>query len=202
MDLTRRRLRWGAAAAGVAFVALAVSVSVHPGPLPGERRILIELHDVAGAEYEAALVRLADLTDPLPLAVLAAALVVVLAVRRNWRDLGYGAVVVGVVWAFNPVLKQVFARSRPDLWPAPMELSEYTFPSGHAANTAALAAAAILIAWSTRYPISAVVAGVGLVLVVGLSQLALGVHYPSDILAGWLWATGWAALVWSFRVGD
>jgi membrane-associated phospholipid phosphatase len=82
-----------------------------------------------------------------------------------------------------------------------MELSEYTFPSGHAANTAALAAAAILIAWSTRLRIAAVVAGVGFVLVVGLSQLALGVHYPSDIVAGWLWATAWAAFVWSFRVG-
>ncbi len=111
-------------------------------------------------------------------------------------------VVVGVVWAFNPVLKQVVARSRPDLWPAPTELSEYTFPSGHAANTAALAAAAILIAWSTRYRTSAPVAGVVFVLVVGLSQLALGVHYPSDIIAGWLWAGAWAALVWSFRVGE
>ena len=83
-----------------------------------------------------------------------------------------------------------------------MELSEYTFPSGHAANTAALAAAAILIAWPTRYRTSAAIAGVGLVLVVGLSQLALGVHYPSDIVAGWLWAAAWAAFVWSFRVGD
>jgi undecaprenyl-diphosphatase len=201
VDLTRRGLRWGAGTAGVAFVALAVWVSARPGPLPGERRTLVELHDV-GAEHEDALVRLADLTDLLPLAVLAAALAVGLAVRRRWRDLGYGAAVVAVVWAANPVLKALIARSRPDLWSAPMELSEYTFPSGHAANTAALAAAAILVAWSTRYRTAAVVAGVGLVLVIGMDQLALGVHYPSDIVAGWLWATAWATLVWSFRVAD
>ena len=127
-------------------------------------------------------------------------LVVVLAIRRRWRDLGYGVVIVAFVWAVNPVLKELVARSRPDLWPAPMELSEYTFPSGHAANTAALAAATILIAWSTRYRAAACAAGVGLVLVVGLGQLALGVHYPSDIVAGWLWASAWAAFVWSFRL--
>jgi membrane-associated phospholipid phosphatase len=201
VDLTRRGLRWGAGAAGVAFGALAIWVSARPGPLPGERRVLIELHDF-GSEHEAALVRLADLSDLLPLAVLAAVLAVALGVQRRWQDLGYGTVVVAVVWAVNPVLKELVARSRPDLWPAPMELSEYTFPSGHAANTAALAATAILIAWLTPYRAAAVVLGVGLVLVVGLGQLALGVHYPSDIVAGWLWAGAWAALVWSFRVAD
>ena len=121
---------------------------------------------------------------------------------RRWRDLAYGVVIVGVVWAVNPLLKELVARSRPELWPPPMELSQYTVPSGHAANTAALAAAVILIAWTTRLRTVAVVAGVALVLVVGLGQLILGVHYPSDILAGWLWAFAWAAFVWSFRVGD
>ena len=60
----------------------------------------------------------------------------------------------------------------------------------------------ILIAWATRLRIVAVVTGVTLVVVVGLGQLVLGVHYPSDIVAGWLWAFAWAALVWSYRVGD
>ena len=145
---------------------------------------------------------MADLTDPLPLAVVAVVIGLVLVWLRRWRDLAYGVVIVGVVWAVNPLLKELVSRSRPELWPPPMELSEYTFPSGHAANTAALAAAVILIAWTTRLRTVAVVAGVALVLVVGLGQLILGVHYPSDILAGWLWAFAWAAFVWSFRVGD
>ena len=177
-------------------------VSVDSGPLPGERRVLVELHDLDGTSHEDALVRLADLTDPLPLAVVVVAIGLVLAGLRRWRDLAYGAVIVGVVWAVNPALKALVARSRPDLWPAPMELSEHTFPSGHAANTAALAAAVILIAWTTRLRTLAVVGGVALVLVVGFGQLILGVHYPSDILAGWLWAFACAAFVWSFRVDD
>ena len=202
LALTRRGLRLSAGIAGVAFVALAVWVGADSGPLPGERRVLAELHDLGGITHEDALVRLANLTDPLPLAVVAVAIGLVLAGLRRWRDLAYGTVIVGVVWAVNPLLKELVARSRPDLWPPPMELSEHTFPSGHAANTAALAAAVILIAWATRLRIVAVVAGVTLVVIVGLGQLVLGVHYPSDIVAGWLWAFAWATFVWSYRVGD
>ncbi|NIR39637.1 MAG: phosphatase PAP2 family protein, partial [Actinobacteria bacterium] len=39
-------------------------------------------------------------------------------------------------------------------------------------------------------------AGAVVVGLVGFSRLAIGVHYPSDILAGWLWVGAWAALVW------
>ena len=182
-------------------MALAIWVGAESGPLPGERRILVELHDL-GTSHEDALVRLADLTDLLPLAVVAVVLAAVLASRRRWRDLAYATAAVGVVWAVNPVLKELVARSRPDLWPAPMELSEYTFPSGHAANTAALAAAVLLVAWTTRYRAVAAIIGGLVVAVVGLGQLVLGVHYPSDIVAGWLWAAAWAAFAWSFRVDD
>jgi membrane-associated phospholipid phosphatase len=199
--LTRRGLRWGAGAAGAGFVALAIWVSTESGPLPGERRVLVELHDL-GTSHEDALVRLADLTDLLPLALAAVAFAVVLAGLRRWRDLAYASAIVGVVWAVNPLLKELVARSRPDLWPAPMELSEYTFPSGHGANTAALAAAVLLVAWTTRYRAVAAIIGGLVVAVVGLGQLVLGVHYPSDIVAGWLWAAALAAFVWSFRVDD
>jgi undecaprenyl-diphosphatase len=100
-----------------------------------------------------------------------------------------------VVWAVNPVLKELVGRSRPDLWPLPDTVSEYSFPSGHAANTAALAGALLLILHSRRaWVVGLLVAAVGLV---GLSQLVLGRHYPSDLLAGWLWAAGWiSSLAW------
>jgi membrane-associated phospholipid phosphatase len=175
-----------------------VAVAVDGGPLPGDRRVLVEVHDLRGDALEEPLVRLADLTDLGPLALLAGVLGLVLVGMRRWRDLGYGVAVVGVVWTVNPVLKELFERARPELWAAPLEVSAYSFPSGHAADTAALAAAGVLVAWPTRarWPVCSV--GSALVLVVGLGQLALGVHYPSDILAGWLWAGAWAAGVWSF----
>jgi membrane-associated phospholipid phosphatase len=185
-----------AAVFGLAFAALTVAVVEDPGPLPGDRRVLLELHDMVGDSLDDPLVWLADLTDLVPLAVVAALVALGMAWRRQWRALVAGGIVVGVVWALNPVLKDLIERGRPDLWPHPMTVSEYSFPSGHAANTAALAAALAMIAWSSRLRTAAVVAGAVVVLLVALGQLALGLHYPSDILAGWLWAGAWAALVW------
>ena len=73
-------------------------------------------------------------------------------------------------------------------------MSEYSFPSGHAANTAALGVALVVISWDTRWRIPMLVACTLFVALVGASQLVLGVHYPSDILAGWLWAAGFVLL--------
>jgi membrane-associated phospholipid phosphatase len=195
----RHGWRWAAAGGAAGFATLAVPIAIDGGPLPGDERVLVELHDLRGDAWDEPLTRLADLTDLLPLAILAAVLAGGLVWARRWRDLGYGVAVVGVVWVVNPVLKELFARARPDLWPPPMEVSEHSFPSGHAANTAALAAAVVLVTWRTRARLPALVAGSVLVLVVGTDQLALGVHYPSDLLAGWLWAGAWAAAVWAVR---
>jgi membrane-associated phospholipid phosphatase len=96
-----------------------------------------------------------------------------------------------VVWAVNPLLKELVGRSRPDLWPLPPDVSEYSFPSGHAANTAALVGALVLI---LRRRLG-VILGVCVLLVVGWAQLALGRHYPSDVLAGCLWALAWVYLL-------
>jgi undecaprenyl-diphosphatase len=197
--VTRHVSRWAAAGCAVGFAALAAPVGFDGGPLPGDRRVLVELDDLLGDAWTEQLVRLADLTD---LPFLAAAAVVIgigTAWAGRWRDLAYAVVVVGVVWAVNPVLKELFERARPDLWEVPMQVSEHSFPSGHAANTAALAAGLALVTWRTDARWPALVLGSGFVLVVGIGQLALGVHYPSDVLAGWLWASAWAAAVWSIR---
>jgi undecaprenyl-diphosphatase len=66
-------------------------------------------------------------------------------------------------------------------------VSEYSFPSGHAANTAALVGALVLILRRRLW----MIAGAAVLIVVGLSQLVLGRHYPSDVLAGWAWALTW-----------
>ncbi len=118
-------------------------------------------------------------------------LVALLALRR-WADAAFFVAGVGVVWAVNPLLKQLVGRSRPDLWPLPPDVSEYSFPSGHAANTAALVGALVLIL-HRRLP--AVLLGAAVLLAVGWSQLALGRHYPTDVLAGWLWALAWVAVL-------
>jgi membrane-associated phospholipid phosphatase len=152
-----------------------------------ERDVLIWLHDDDATVAQV----VSDLTELAPLAAVAVVVLLVLLALRRWRDALFFTAGVGVVWAVNPLLKELVGRSRPDLWPLPADVSEYSFPSGHAANTAALVGALVLIL--RRRP--AFLLGAIVVLGAGWAQLALGRHYPTDVLAGWLWALAWIALV-------
>ncbi|GAB2632501.1 phosphatase PAP2 family protein [Kribbella swartbergensis] len=151
--------------------------------LIGEEDVLVWLHadDATAADV------VSDLTELGPLAAVAVVVLLVLLVLRRWRDAVFFTAGVGVVWAVNPLLKELVGRSRPDLWPLPPDVSEYSFPSGHAANTAALVGALALILRRRLW----MVVGAAVLTVVGLSQLALGRHYPSDVVAGWAWALAW-----------
>lgn len=186
-------------AAGMLLVgfALVCGALVVAGELPGDHRVLVEIHRAVGQRAQEHLVTVADLTDVTPLAAVAVGLVASLLAMRRWSAAVRVTVGVSVVWAVNPLLKELFARDRPRLWPSPGPVSEYSFPSGHAAGTAALFGTLVMVAWHTRLRTPAVVLGVLVVALVGISQLALGVHYPSDVLAGWLWAAGWISFVWS-----
>jgi membrane-associated phospholipid phosphatase len=175
---------------GCLAVALAVWVVV-AGEVPGELRVLVRLHD-AGDRVMLAISRSSELV---PLAVIALGALVALLVRRRQQVAAYFVAGVAVVWSVNPVLKEIVGRSRPDLWPLPASVSEYGFPSGHAANTAALAGALVMICRGRRARVMSAAAAAVVLVAVGLSQLVLGRHYPSDILAGWLWAGAWISLV-------
>ena len=82
-------------------------------------------------------------------------------------------------------------RTRPTYGAAYLRGHSFSFPSGHAMGSMTLAAVLVLLAWNTRWRWPALVFGVLFAGSVSLSRIYLGVHYPSDILAGWC-----AALVW------
>lgn len=94
----------------------------------------------------------------------------------------------------NLVLKQVFAAPRPDLLPHLDMVHTYSFPSGHASgNMIFFGAVAMLGGWRAGY----LAAGL-MIALIGVSRVWLGVHWPSDVLAGWIEGLGWLALcaVW------
>jgi membrane-associated phospholipid phosphatase len=71
----------------------------------------------------------------------------------------------------------------------------FSFPSAHAAASLTFAAVVVAIAWPTRWRRLAVAVGATFVFAVGLSRVYLGVHYPSDVLAGWCVASVWTLAV-------
>jgi membrane-associated phospholipid phosphatase len=178
----------------IAFAVVAARVAAD-GPLPGERWALIELRAIFGASIDEPMTLLSDVTDTLALGAFAAVALGILLLQARWRDAALFLVAVGVVLGVNPLLKDVVGRSRPDIRPLPESVSPLSFPSGHAAGTAALVGALVMVAHRSRLRTFAVVLGTAFVGIVGFAQLVLAVHYPSDIVAGWLWACAWIAFL-------
>ncbi|PKK39907.1 hypothetical protein ABB02_00696 [Clostridiaceae bacterium JG1575] len=96
---------------------------------------------------------------------------------------------------FNHGLKLLFVRSRPSLWvPLALETS-HSFPSGH--SMIAMSAAGILavLLWHTKARWAALGIGIVYTLLIGLSRMVLFVHYPSDVVGGYLVGAFWVLLM-------
>jgi membrane-associated phospholipid phosphatase len=111
---------------------------------------------------------------------------VILALATRWRSLAlaFSAVLASCILVYEVLAPGAFAAEN------------RSFPSGHATSSMAVTAAAIVLAWPTPRRRAALLAGAAFVVLVGLSRIAVGVHYPSDILGGWCLAIACVAFVW------
>ncbi len=107
-----------------------------------------------------------------------------------------GTVVLG--WIVNSAIKHIVGRPRPEIVPHLTEAGGASFPSGHSFNSAVvyIAMALAFASMSAREPVRYTIVGTALVAsaAIAWSRVLLGVHFPSDVAAGWLGGAGWAFL--------
>lgn len=176
------------------FGGLAEDVREGEG-LPFDLPILRWLHGLATPALDRVALVLSLVGVPLPMIAVAALLFLGLCLRRHYHEATFFLTVVGGSALLNVLGKVVFQRERPALWLSLAPEGDYSFPSGHAMGSAALVTALVCLTWRGRWRWPLLAVGTLFVLGVGLSRLYLGVHYPSDILAGW-----GASLAWAFGV--
>jgi len=145
-----------------------------------------------------AMVDLTALGDTAVLTLVTAVVAGYLVVAGRVSTAAFLALAVAGGALVTTLLKQLFARARPDVVQHLVEVSSASFPSGHAANSAIcyLTLGALLARTQASGPVRTYIISVGiaLTLLIGSSRVYLGVHWPSDVMAGWCLGGVWAVL--------
>jgi undecaprenyl-diphosphatase len=133
---------------------------------------------------------------------IAATIYLLLMGRRRAAVLVLAAVFGGLALSF--LMKIGYDRPRPDVVPHGAEVHSPSFPSGHAMMAASsyFTLSALLAVIHTRRSVKTyfLFLAAGITLAVGASRAYLGVHWPSDVLAGWAAGITWAIICWLFAI--
>lgn len=185
--LTRARIDpWLLTAVGsAAAFAVVAAVIVLAGALPFDAALVRVIRGIPVAPWAWATVT--ELGNLALILIGAATAVAALATGRLRLAVIIAVTLIAAAMATGAA-KLVFDRPRP---PDPLALATgWSFPSGHALNSSTTYGVLALLAWrsdrSAEVRRLAVGLALGLILVIGLSRVGLGLHWPSDVLAGWL----------------
>ena len=195
------------AAAVAALVALIHLVSrAQGGALAADRALMLAMRvpgdpatPAGGAKLAGAVRDVTALGSTTVLTTVVTLVATFLILKRAWRA---AALIVAATVSGSVAIstaKWVFARHRPDLVDHLVHETSMSFPSGHAGNSAVvyLTLASLIFPLVRERRLRAFVLAAAMILVgaIGVSRVYLGVHWPSDVAAGWLfgslWALGW-----------
>ena len=134
------------------------------------------------------------------LTLLCGAVLANLAVRRQWAAGAFLLIASAGALVVSMVLKHYFDRERPQIFEHGSYTLTASFPSGHAMlSTTIYLTLAVLLArleaspWVRAFYI---MLAIMIAFLVGVSRVLLGVHWPSDVLAGWCAGVAWAVVAW------
>lgn len=178
------------AAAGVGVVAALALLVLSRTSHPLDLALIRIVRDPALLDPLAFLRVVTELGSTWAVTIVAVLTVLIGVALGPWLHGLIGAGVIGAASIGNGVIKAIVARERPDLLEAIVNEPGYSFPSGHAAlGMVAWGVLAVLV-WRSDLgrPLRSLVVALLAVLVflIGLSRVYLGVHYPTDVVAGWI----------------
>jgi len=183
--------------ASLSLIAIKLARDVQEKETLGfDKNILLAIHSHATPFLNSFVMHTTDIGSPLYSALAAFVIGLVLAYRKQlYRFLVLGGSMVGAAGlAF--IIKSVIERPRPDLWHHRLiHETGFSFISGHATMSMALAAALVALLWRTKWRWWSIGLGIIYVVYVGFSRLYLGAHYPTDVLGGWIVAFAWVLIV-------
>lgn len=158
-----------------------------------DTRILLTIRQWHTPLLDRVMVVMTNIGNPSVLLVASLLLAAFLLWRKQRAETVTLAIAAVGALGLNTVLKELFARSRPELWQRTVDVNFYSFPSGHAMmSVVVFGIIGYLLA--THLPRWRIVIATGTVLLVcaiGFSRLYFGVHWPTDIVAGYS-----AGIVW------
>ena len=187
------------------FIEIADEVAEGETTAIDERIVLAmrtsDTHDPIGPPWFGEAMRdLTALGSTLVLSLVVLTVVGFLLFMRHWRVaiFTFAASVSGQL--VSHLLKEAFGRPRPDLIPHEVAVFTHSFPSGHAMMSAVvyLTLASLAARLMHRRHMKVYVLSVAIVftILIGVSRVYLGVHWPSDVLAGWMIGASWALACW------
>lgn len=202
MALTPRALLVGAGAIAVAFLVLLALAYGSAQARWLDAAALQGFLDLQGPVVKSASQQLVKLGNPVPFALLGAGLAGVALARGRPRVALLVVALLGLTSVSSQLLKALLAYPRAEGQIAEAHVAPAAFPSGHATAAMTLAIALVVV-MPARLRVPAALVGSALALGVSFSIVSLGWHLPSDAVAGFLLATGWAlVLLAALRAAD
>jgi undecaprenyl-diphosphatase len=187
----RRIVGSAVVASATAFVLLTIAVVAQAPPLVRlDATVSAAAFRLAAGNdaWHTAMLRLTHTADGTVLVPIDIAVVVLLLLRRRWRDALFVAVATAGTSGLRALIRDAVARPRPADQLAPA--AGWAYPSGHTSSAATAALIVIFLCWPLvrhRWARAALVAAAaGWAVAIGVSRVALVVHWPSDVVGAWL----------------
>lgn len=164
-------------------------------PIGFDNAVLLWLNSHSNAFLDIFFLTFTNIGGVIGMIILTLLIVVFLMYKKQRRKALLVLAGVGGATTANLILKALFQRDRPALFDSLVFETTYSFPSGHAMASSALFLSLILISWQTKWRWLMIGIAIFMVLAISISRLYFGVHYPTDIMAGWCASSAWVVLV-------